>query len=152
TCERLAVASLPAADQPSPGEVEALATCDAEALYYGIGRSSDYAEARRCAYAQRRGDGAPVFGGPEILLMIYANGKGVPRNLDIATQFACEVGGAEAELGGRIAHLTRLRGASQPPDLDICDDVTSGFMGGHCAAHAERVAKVQRDARLKAAT
>jgi hypothetical protein len=137
----------PETDRPSADERLSLRDCDAEALYYGIGRPRDYLQARKCAYAQLDGD-APIFGGPGILMMIYANGAGVPRNYDLAAGFACDVGGAPAELEGRLGAIDDMRrGSATKPELDLCDHATSGFMGGACAGHQERIASVWRRAK-----
>jgi hypothetical protein len=152
-CARYAQVPLPAADQPSPAEKKSLTGCDAEAMYYGIGVAQDFAKARKCAYAQLEAGNAPMFGGEGILMMVYAGGKGVPANLDLATKFACLVGGAPFELELRVGHFEDARKAGEPSaELDLCDHITSGFMMGHCAGHAERVAELTRGARQRAAT
>lgn len=144
-CRRLASVALPAADGPSSAERAALAACDAEALYYGIGVPTDDTAARKCAYAHDD---------TGILMMIYANGRGVPRNVDVAVRLACDFGGAPMELEYRLAHLLgRGKDVAAAPGkaFDVCDDVTSGMMGGVCAAHDERVLAVARAARKQAA-
>jgi hypothetical protein len=150
-CERFANAPIPEAELPhdAPG---AAAGCDAEALYYGIDAPADYAAARRCAYRELDVDGAPPIGGPEVLMMIYANGRGVPQNLDLALRFACRAFGAPAELAARVGRLWQARSSTAPKwprPFDVCDDVTSGYMSGHCAAHDERIAAVARRARKR---
>jgi hypothetical protein len=62
--------------------------CDAEASYYGIGRAADFVAARRCAFAQISNKEESIFGGEDILMMIYANGKGVHANLTVAMTVA----------------------------------------------------------------
>jgi hypothetical protein len=69
-----------------------------------------------------------------VLSMLYANGLGVPRNLDLATQYACRAGGAYAEVEGRIEHLQALQKSAPGTPYDQCDDITSGFMMGMCAS------------------
>src|SRR5215471_17613623 len=148
-CKLLAAKPLPSSDAPGAADLPSLAGCDAEALYYGIGRARDFVAARQCASAQMVAKEAPIFGGSAILMMIYANGRGVPRDIDAALALACDVGGAPAELEGRLAHLRTLKRGEV---FDLCDDATSGFMGGACAAHEERFAAVRRDAKKRAAT
>ena len=143
---------LPDADRPTAGEVSDLRGCDSEADYYGIGRMADPVRARKCASLEVESDATPVFGGSAILMMVYANGKGVPRDVGLASRFACAVGGAPTELSGRIEHIEALGDARVPHrDLDVCDDVRSGVMSGHCAAHRERLAAGGRLARKKKA-
>jgi hypothetical protein len=154
-CDRFASAPIPSSDRPSTVEVATLHGCDAEALYYGIGGTADFARARQCGYAELGNDRASTFGGAEILMMIYANGRGVPVNLELALRFACQVGGAPAELEARLGRLWSARDSTAPAwtePFDVCDDATSGYMSGCCAAHEERVAAVTRSARRRAAS
>jgi hypothetical protein len=152
-CERFDKTPFPAADLPTPDEQKALAGCDAEALYYGIGRPPDFVAARKCAYAERDDEHAPPIGGPAVLLMVYANGKGVPANFDLALRFACESGFAPAERYGRVSRVLAAREEGRlDKELDFCDDITSGFMMGWCASHGERIQEIARDARKQAAT
>jgi hypothetical protein len=73
-----------------PGE-----PCDPLALYYGITGKPDYAAARRCALAEWRSnykfeDDAQMSDlAAKTLLMIYANGDGVPQDVDRAIRIAC---------------------------------------------------------------
>lgn len=41
-------------------------------------------------------------------MQIYANGLGVPRNLELATEYACQIWSAPAESDGRVLHLQAL--------------------------------------------
>lgn len=68
-----------------------------------------------------------------VLMMLYANGYGVPRDTDRAIYHACRLDTAKAEMEGRIAHLASGAAADGAP-FDLCDDITSGRMGGVCAA------------------
>ncbi len=124
-------------------------SCDAEALYYGIGRKADPEAARDCAARQAARqpseDGSP-FTGESLLMTIYANGLGAPRNLDRAIALACRIGGAPAEIDGRVLHLDRLRAEHWAgSDFDICDDLTSGFMMSYCASHTARIESAKRE-------
>ena len=109
--------------------------CDSLALYYGIGRKPDYIRARRCALREAdKPDASSPLSGAAVLAAIYANGRGTPRNLSLATHYACEAGGAPAEVEGRIAHLVALQaGAGVNKPFTFCDDITSGYMEGFCA-------------------
>ena len=132
---------------------KAPADCDAEALYYGRdgkGAGRDLVAARHCAYRQR-GTGAAIesqsemFGGSGILMMLYANGQGVQRNPALAKRFACEYGGAPAEVEGRLEHIDALAKGDEP--MDICDDITSGLMMGFCSKRSADAARFERDRR-----
>ncbi len=148
-CAQVADSRFPAADRPSAAQAAALKGCDAEALYYGIGVPADRVAARACAFAQLDAGDDEVFGGSNVLMMIYANGRGVTRDLDAAMAAACEASQAPAECEARVRHLAAMR--ERPADFDLCDDITSGYMQGFCEAHAERVRAVARARRRSAA-
>lgn len=152
TCARVASTPFPPGDLPTAEERRALGGCDSEALYYGIGRAPDFAAARKCAHAEMGTPREPVHGGAAVLMMIYANGKGVPRSFDLALRLACTVGGAPMELESRVSYLVEARGGGKlRDDFDLCDDATSGYLTGFCAGHVERIEAVKRDARKAAA-
>src|SRR5215471_6747642 len=70
-------------------------------LYYGTNGAPDYAAARRCALSQwhdfKRPFKSPFDGVYDeavimpiaTLVMVYANGEGVPRSIDLATRIVC---------------------------------------------------------------
>jgi uncharacterized protein YecT (DUF1311 family) len=150
-CARVKEAALPAADQPDGAAKLALAGCRSEDLFYGIGQSPDPQRARLCAYLERSAGDTPLFGGSAILMTIYATGVGARRNPDLAIRFACTLDGAPAEMQGRIAHLQKLKASARKEIVfDLCDDITSGFMMGACAAHAQRMEEAKRTARYRA--
>jgi hypothetical protein len=148
TCERVKGVAFPTGDQPEEAETKALQGCSSEGLLYGIAQAVDPAKARTCAYLERSAGDERVFGGSAILMTIYANGLGVRRNLDLALHLACGLDAAPAEMESRIAHLERMRSQAAGQALfSLCDDVTSGFMGGHCAAHELRIKQAKRTQR-----
>ena len=155
-CRRVVSARPPAADLPDAKAAAALAECSSVDLYYGLGGHADAEKARHCAYvelAKARAEGYGLgMSGAGVLTMIYANGDGVERNLEVATRFACSISAAApAELDGRAKHLAALSG--KPTErLDYCDDVTSGWAGGECAYVDSRRMADKRAARLKALT
>ena len=133
-CRKLKALKLPAA---IPADAKATA-CDSSDLYYGIKHPADPAAARVCALAHRASataDQDDPFDGAGLLTTIYANGKGAPRDLDVAIGFACLLDGAPAEMDARILRLDALRSTAKPAaDFDICDDATSGQLAGACAS------------------
>lgn len=136
-----AAPAYPAADQAPPPS----AHCDARNAYYGIGEPVDDAKARACAFAGRDYD---------VLAMIYANGRGVPRNIPVARKAVCDGDGAPAEFTGRLKHLARMEaaGSAAPGTYDFCDDVTSGLMEGWCAKIGTELQQQERDRRIAALT
>lgn len=134
------------------------ASCDTQALYYGEdgkGLKADPVAARQCAYRER-GTGKAIetqannFGGSGVLMMLYANGQGVKRNIPLAKRFACEYGGAPAEVEGRLNHLDDIAGGKTRDPVDLCDDITSGMMMGVCARREADFAQTARERRWTA--
>ena len=124
--------------------------CNSYKLYSGIGTKVDFEAARRCAWSERlaaqadlepRYTPASVFGGSAMLAVLYANGDGIPQNINLAKRFVCEAGGAPAEISIRFDHVATLtqKGRSPGTKFDFCDDITSGFMQGFCAAYASEL-------------
>ncbi len=147
-CARVGKPAYPAADGPSEGESRALGTeCDSEALYYGIGRPADPVAARKCAFIELRKDEL-VLGGSTMLMMLYANGRGVVQDLELAVAIACGTDAAPAERVGRVKHLLNMKAGKDAGVFDICDDITSGLMMGYCAGLHERIDAVARNRRL----
>ncbi|HST75140.1 MAG TPA: hypothetical protein VLJ20_07190, partial [Acetobacteraceae bacterium] len=91
-CRGLRRVSPPPADRPNRSEAAALKGCNSEALYYGIGRPADPVRARQCAFLERGvWQGPPNLSGDTVLMIIYANGVGATRNLDVAISLACQL-------------------------------------------------------------
>lgn len=152
-CRVVKTSAPPAGDRLSVAQISALKGCDSESLYYGEHGAPDYVRARQCAMAETQNgqaDADKVFGGYAILMMVYANGLGAPRNLDLATHFACNLDGAPAEMDGRVLHLARMKTAKSSKRLDFCDDITSGRAQGECASRDATKVDVKRRAGLDA--
>lgn len=155
-CESLKKLSLPLEDAPPASLASSLKGCSSEALYFGIGVPKDPIRARQCAYVERQDpdNGWPnLFAGTGMLMTIYANGMGAPRNFDLAMKFACELGGAPAEEEGWLAHLQKLKNENwQGQDFSPCDDITSGAAMGFCEAHGAKLASAARKAKIAGIT
>lgn len=152
-CAKVISARAPRADLPTAAQAAALKGCDAEALYYGEHAPADPVKARLCAFAQAGGDGEgdsdEVFSGRTVLMMLYANGMGARRNLDLAIHYACNIEGAPMESDGRVNHLAELRakGPGKEP-FDFCNDITSGLAQGYCASRDQTIADARRQGRI----
>jgi uncharacterized protein YecT (DUF1311 family) len=119
--------------------------CDSASSYYGIDRPVDYVAARACAERERIAQAEWGIGGDEVLMMIHANGRGVPRDLVLAQRYACGFGDARAERGLRFGHLRAMaREGDAAAPIDVCDDITSGYMAGACETIADAVADAKR--------
>ncbi len=157
-CRALGVPVAPAGDMPTPAQRAALGDCRSEPLYYGEGKAVDYDAARLCAFVEAQAADDQTFGGSTILMQIYANGLGVPRNLDLATAYACQLQGAPAETDARVLHLQALKAPpgkakadGRPVErFDYCHDVTSGWAGSECEARDSTLASFARDAKVAA--
>ncbi len=135
-CKSVENISIPPTNIPDFTNLKGLEKCNANELYYGFSRDPDYIKAYQCAQFHHE------YG---ILAMLYANGKGVKLNLDIATHYACKFGGATAEIEARVKHLEALkRAGEQKGEFDICDDITSGYMMGWCSSIAAHFLDAKR--------
>ncbi len=152
-CRALRDREPPAWDRPGPALAGSLEGCDSEALYYGIGRTADPVRARQCAFVEADRDDGGVFSGRSMLMTIYANGRGAPRDLDVAIHLACGLEGAPMESHGWVTHLADLKAKGWTgQDFHYCDDITSGLAMGHCASHFARIDGARRESALAART
>ncbi|MES2742251.1 MAG: lysozyme inhibitor LprI family protein [Pseudomonadota bacterium] len=123
----------PPQDLPPAKSGAALSRCVAPDLYYDAlsanGARADWETVRHCAFAQRD---------TGVLMMLYANGLGVPKNPKLALKYACSLPSAQAEMSGRVEHLVSRMLDNTAGRFDLCDDITSGRMQGECTAVGER--------------
>lgn len=151
-CAGVRDVELPARDRPTPKDEKALARCVSADAYFGFGQPADPVKARTCAYVEmEKGDEHLPFGGRTILMMVYANGRGVARNFDVALKLACEIGGAPIDIAGRVRRLARFKEENWAGDtFSICDYSAGKYMYEQCAILQDRFDKVERDNRLNA--
>jgi hypothetical protein len=148
-CERVKKIEFTPQDRPTATEKKALDGCKSEVFYYGIRQPVNFVKARHCAFIEMDSGEAPIFGGQGILMMLYANGQGINRNIDLAIKMVCSgFYAAPAEKSGAIEMLIELGKKDSPEktkqNFDICDAITSSFMMGACDAHSERVNEGKR--------
>lgn len=147
-CESFASLSLPEADAPSPAERKSLARCDSEALYYGIAKRPDFERARKCAYLELERKSSAAFGGATLLMMLYANGRSVSTNFDLALKFACTRRTTAAERRLTIEPLWKARaGAGLSKVFDVCDYEGETVGRTECLTRDLRILGAKRDAR-----
>ena len=145
-CASVKDVELPAADRPTLAEEKALTSCTSVDAYFGFGQPADPVKARKCAYAEIDRGARTALGGRAILMMVYANAKGVPRNFDIALHMACIMGDAPGDAAGRVYQLDRLKKASWTGgNFSVCDHSSGREMYEQCAILQERFDKVERD-------
>lgn len=129
---KVTINDFPSKDLPSDIDKENLIGEPSKNFYYGIGVPVDYVKVRYAAFlemenlmeneTERQND--ETFGGSNILMMIYANGLGVQRNLDLSIRLAqFNVPGTQEEIQNRIDHLKRLKWFPFTKNFDFCDDV-----------------------------
>ncbi|MFZ4873842.1 lysozyme inhibitor LprI family protein [Janthinobacterium sp. Mn2066] len=128
-CMKVANAAPPAADLPPPSAVAGLQRCEPINMYYdtksmSAPKPADWQPVRQCALVQKNN---------AVLMMLYQNGLGVVRNPALALKSACGIDAAPAEMEGRVAHLQKLDASGAHGDIDLCDDITSGYMMGVCS-------------------
>ena len=145
-CKKVTISDFPKTDLPAVFDTSQAKRAELKehgsyTYYYGIGVSVDYTRARQLAFLEmflHKGDDAPFEGG-SVLMMLYANGFGVKRDLDISIRLACaNVGFSDAEIEGRVEHLKKIQSGDSTGVFDLCDDITSGYMSGYCeSVHSE---------------
>lgn len=148
-CARYRKVEPPTADRPTAAQLATLKTCESADAYYEITGPGDAVKARHCAFAEMARGENDGPSGAGVLMMLYANGRGVAENLPYAIRMACTVGGAPFEVQGRIAALeARMKGEGTDTAFDFCDDVTSGMGTGLCASISAREQDHQRNQRI----
>ncbi|MDB4989779.1 MAG: hypothetical protein JWN04_4957 [Myxococcaceae bacterium] len=89
---------------------------------------------------ERETDVGGTFTGDAILMMLYANGRGVSRNLELAIKLACNGDGAEDEINERVQALETLASGPRKEPFDFCDDAESGLTMGWHSIYGTRLA------------
>lgn len=141
-CVAVAKVPIPAKDRPNASDRKRLSACVSTTLYFAAASARDFRDARLCAFLERDASAPPLLGGAHVLMMIYANAKSVPRNLDLARRFACEVY-VGTERDGQLAGIAEFAKSRDPADeLRLCGYFNSGFMMGECGKMHLNAAKV----------
>lgn len=151
-CKRVEKLTPPRSDLPTARETASLKQCDGESLYYGIGVPANPERARKCAFANLEvDDGQPyhLHDSEGLLMMIYANGVGAGRNLDVALRYACQLDDSRRAWALRVIDLQERKNKGwQGLDFESCEHITSGLAQGYCAYHQTRLDDQVRHARM----
>src|SRR5215472_9560735 len=148
-CASVKDVQLPAADRPSAAEAKALVSCSSVDAYFGFGQTADPVKARKCAYVEVDRGSKDILGGKAMLMMIYADAKGVPRSFDVALNLACTIGGAPGDAAGRIRQLDRLKKSNWTGDnFGICSHSSGHDLYQQCVILQERFDRIERDQKL----
>jgi hypothetical protein len=148
-CKMVAKLIPPTNELPDEKMIKAIKPCFSDEDYYGLKGKVDYERARICAFHEERTLEGNALGADGVLAMLYANGYGVQKNLDLAIKYACLMGGAPAEIEGRLKHLVNLKTIPEKKPFDVCDDITSGFMQGACRARDAELEKYKRSVKME---
>lgn len=134
SCDSVKISDFPAKDLPAASERASLQRLESYKYYFGIGVPVDYVKARKIAFieAAKKTEMNSRYSGYAILLMIYANGFGVKRNLDLCIRLAC--GNVNEEHGyfgteSRIENLEEMKKDPSGEVFDVCDG-SGGRAGG----------------------
>jgi hypothetical protein len=130
--------------------VESLTGCRSQDLYFGLGVDKDPAKARKCAFAEiDHGVSDLDIRGRSILAMVYANGVGVDRNMDLAIKFTCDVKGSPSDVAGNVHELVRYKEAHYTgTNFSFCHHSSGRHLYEQCAALDDRFDKIKREAKL----
>lgn len=100
-------------------------------FYAGVTAPPDYVKARKCAYLEREsGMGWPQIGGAARLLQIYAQGRGVPKNMKLTVRFACEWGEDPELVESLISTDVGVQRQLKEEDYSVCTAARSSGSGG----------------------
>jgi len=142
TCtEKLAQIRLPAADLPSDKDRARLHNCSPVDLYYGLGDNElNVRDARLCAYIEEL-DQTGGYQMPTetagVLMVIYANGSGVPRNAQLAKHFACEIEWETADRERLLDNIESHMKSGTP--AGVCDVAPYWPINDICAGYTEAI-------------
>ncbi len=139
-------------DRPDPRAAAALRGCSAQQLYYAPLSRRDPVRARLCALSAGSDDDTWIR--HLVLMNIYANGEGAPRDLDLALHHACGLEGADNQWQLRIGRLDRMRKEGWTGrDFDFCQDTDIvPMLGGSCPYYSARVNEERRATALRQLT
>ncbi|MGE5322136.1 MAG: hypothetical protein ACM3SW_04715 [Actinomycetota bacterium] len=150
-CAAVKDVQLPAKDQPTADDKQSLQNCSSEDLYYGFDKPPDFVKARKCAYLEmEQGKDDLDLAGRAILTMVYANGNGAERNLDVAIKFACEMKGGPGDVAGSIYELERLKKYPPTARFSVCDHSSARHLYKSCAIMGDRFDRIERDKKIDA--
>lgn len=132
----------PKSDIPSTQTTSALSGCNPTVLYYEakgkVTADADWRTVRDCAFAEYDSD---------VLVMLYANGFGVSKNVNLATKFACDIADPD-RMDSLIARLDLMSDEGDDTIIDLCDYANGSHMIGLCAYYEEIQNTQERNYRL----
>ncbi len=138
-CRGLAQMAPPAADMPTARDRDRLHDCVSMESYEGLGsRQIDVRDARLCAYIELdRMEQALPTQGAGVLMTIYANGSGVPRNAQLAKHFACLMEWKPDDIEQLLQNIDKRTRAGEP--VGPCDVTPYWPLNDICAGYQEAI-------------
>jgi len=145
-CAEAGTPAIPPAHHPSSVERQSLAAATCLTFLEGVGVARNLDRYRKCLLSEEPADN-------NLLAEVYANGWGVARDARLALALVCHGSDVPAELVDIVNTLydSRKEQALEEP-FRFCEHVTSGFNAGRCAPRDEELARVRREASLRAMT
>lgn len=139
-CQKTSL-TIPAAEiEKDIQSAKSLGSCDPIDFYYGLKGEANYLKARQCAFLKKD---------YWVLTMIYANGKGTPKNIEAAIYFGCRAGFSQGDVEARIDQLLEMNKNSQSNDaFEFCDHIVSGYLMGQCAHIQSRLDQAAQQKQL----
>jgi TPR repeat protein len=125
-----------------PGTIKDVEDCAVDYYAAKAEGKGDFKETVECAKRVQQA---------ETLAMLYANGQGVPRDLDRAIRAACEYRDVSAERDGLLEAVFALKDDVSDEPVDFCKYVTSGYNSFRCATYTSGATGAEDDARLEKA-
>ena len=124
-CAEVQHVTIPEITPRSDAEKAEFSGCDPRDLLDSATTAEQYTGVLRCALYQW-GLGKHPGADDELLLdlgplvVLYANGDGAPRSVDLAIRLVCESNSSEGELNWLILQLAASKSQMPPPKLDLC--------------------------------
>lgn len=125
-CGAVKLLQMPVTDLPNKKESLALIPCNSDEYYYGLYSKPDYQKARYCAWVMKDND---------VLAMLYANGYGVKKNINLAKHFVCLLDGSAGEIEDMIDGLGQIKiAAPMKRSFEVCNYALSHLNVLRCSA------------------
>jgi uncharacterized protein YecT (DUF1311 family) len=156
-CQKYAKVSVPQSDVPNEQESKNLPCAGFDDILSPTLTADDAVIARKCAFVQidqSKIKGEADFGisGEVVLIMAYANGIGVKKNLDVAIHFACALDGNEHWRDSQDDLVTALNMKKTANDnskiFDVCDHA-AGPIGSQCIARDRFRAEIKFEEKFR---
>lgn len=135
-CQSVGTVRIPIEDRVNEEEKKSLTSCDAEVLYYGNQLEINQKKTLQCAIATKD------YG---VLMMIYANGYGVKKNMDLALHFACKVDREYFSISELVNELILMAKKNTKKTIDLYGYLVFPLANLHLIDLISRIDKSEQD-------